>query len=395
MKLLFYLIFLIIGLLIFNLIKSKNKGFSKNFIFTLLCTILIFNIVLNPKVCIDSALEGAQLFLNSVFVSLFPFLVLINIMLYYDGVNIYSNLLGGILCKPLKLPRECSVVILISILCGYPLGAKYACELYEKKIISYTTCERLISIASNPSPLFILGAIGTSMLKDPSLGLILLISSYLSCIIMSFLLPSHKNLNDNIYLYRNVTKENTTIGDILKNSIDNAIKTSISIGGFIIFFSVLTAIIKNNILFDIVFKSISSFTGMNLVLLESFFLGLLEMTNGTHLISELNIDILYKLIIISFFIAFSGISIISQTYSITYKYNFPINLYVKRKVLQGLVCILLTLIIYKSNMLDLSQSTFNIGLMNYSSINLKKIFLIEVFILSIPIVMKKLLIRFS
>lgn len=395
MKLLFYLIFLIIGFLIFYLIKSKSKGFSKNIIFTLLCTILIFNIVLKPKVCIDSALEGAQLFLTSVFVSLFPFLVLINIMLYYDGVNIYSKLLGSILCKPLKLPRECSVVILISILCGYPLGAKYACELYEKRIISYATCERLISIASNPSPLFILGAIGTSMLKDSSLGLILLISSYLSCIVMSFLIPTHKSLNDNIYLYRNAAKENITIGDILKNSIDNAIKTSISIGGFIIFFSVLTAMIKNNILFDIVFKSISSFTGINLVLLESFFLGLLEMTNGTHLISELNIDTLYKLIIMSFFIAFSGISIISQTYSITYKYNFPINLYTKRKILQGLVCIILTIIIYKSSVLDFSQSTFNIGLINYSSIDLKKIFLIEIFILSIPILMKKLLARFS
>ena len=395
MKILFYSIFLIIGMLIFNLIKNRTKGFSKNFIFTLICTILIFNIVLNPKVCIDSALEGAQLFFNSVFVSLFPFLVLINIMLYYDGVNIYSKLLGGILCKPLKLPKECSVVILISILCGYPLGAKYACELYEKRIISYNTCERLISIASNPSPLFILGAIGTSMLKDPSLGLILLISSYLSCIIMSFLLPYYENSNNSISLYRNITKENTTIGDILKNSIDNALKTSISIGGFIIFFSVVTAIIKNNILFDIVFKSISSLTGMDLVLLESFFLGLLEMTNGTHLISELNIDILYKLSIMSFLIAFSGISIISQTYSITYKYNFPISLYVKRKVLQGIVCILLTLIIYKSNILDLSKSTFNIGMMNYSSINLKKIFIIEIFILSIPIVMKKLFTRFS
>lgn len=81
---------------------------------------------------------------------------------------------------------------MVSFLCGYPLGAKYAADLYENDIISFSTFERLVNIASNPGPLFIIGAVGTSMLKNKYLGYILLISCYLSCIAMGIILPNKK-----------------------------------------------------------------------------------------------------------------------------------------------------------------------------------------------------------
>lgn len=396
MKILFYLIFFLIAFFIFNFIKYSKLKLSKNLIVTFLCTLLILNIVLKPEICLKSALDGAKLFIDSVFVSLFPFLVLINIMLHYDGVNIYSKFLGRFLCKPLRLPEQCSVVLIISTLCGYPLGSKYACELYERKIIDFKTCERLLNIASNPSPLFILGAVGTSMLNNPSMGLLLLISSYLSCAIMGLILPSNKKSISHSYLYRNaIHTTKVTLGDILKLSIDNAIKTSVSIGGFIIFFSVLTAIIKNNIFFDIVFQKISLIFNIEKSLLQSFFLGLLEMTNGCSLISNLNFDIMYKIIILSFLISFSGLSIISQTYSITYKYNFSLRLYISRKLTQGFICSIISVILYKFNIFNLSKSTFNVGMLNNKGLSLNIIFAIEILLILFPIITQKLFRRIS
>ena len=396
MILLFCLILTTISLLIFFLIKNKNLSIGKNLLITVLCTFLILSIVLKPETSLNSTLTGVRLFVNSVFVSIFPFLVLINIMMHYDGVHIYSKVLGNILCKPFRLPKECSVVLTVSILCGYPLGAKYACDLYEKGVIDHDTCERLISIASNPSPLFVIGAVGTSMLKNPTAGLLLLISSYLSCAVMAMLIPPPKPSLSNKKIYvKDIGSHQLTIGDVLKSSIDNAFKISISIGGFIIFFSVISSIIKNNILLDIVLKYICVIFNLQKEVIQGFLLGLVEMTNGCSLLSNLSLNDIYKLIIISFLVTFSGLSIISQTYSITYKYDFSLKLYIRRKLIQGFISSIITLALFNLNIFSNSKSVFNTEILGVRALDINTILILEMLILLLPIIIKKLFHRIS
>ena len=190
MKITLYIILAAIIFFVFKLLKS----FNKNIFITTICSLLIIKIVLTPKLCIDSAIIGLNLFINKVFPSLFPFLVITSLMMSYDGVYIYSKIFGNILCRPLRLPLQCTFALMISILCGYPLGAKYACQLYEKGDIDNKTCQRLINIATNTSPLFAIGAVGTSMLKSSYIGYLLLLVNYISCFIMGLLLPC-KNIN--------------------------------------------------------------------------------------------------------------------------------------------------------------------------------------------------------
>lgn len=390
------LIFMLIIFLVFQLAKISHSSFRRNVFVTFTCTIFILGIVFNPKLCLNSTLEGLKLFINSVFVSVFPFLVFINIMLSYDGVNIYSKLLGNILCRPLRLPKSCSVVLIISILCGYPLGAKYACDLYERNIIDFETCERLISIASNPSPIFVLGAIGTSMMNNPSLGALLLLSTYLSCIVMALIIPK-KDFPYSLHKFRGSSPKEVglTLGDVLKDSIDNAFKTAFSIGGFIIFFSVLTAIIKNNILFDIVFDKISLIFHLDKSILESLFLGLLEMTNGCSLTSKLNISLVNKAIISGFLLGFSSLSIISQTYAIASKARISLTKYIKRKFVQGLICSLITFILYNvfysMNVFRISRATLSLKFINNSKFHSIHIFIVEIILLFSPILIFKII----
>ena len=186
MKLLLVILLIFIIFLLFKLFKTLNI----NILITIICSLIILQIILAPNICIHYTISGAKLFFNAVFPSLFPFLVVINIIISYDGIHIYSKLLGNIICKPLKLPKECNFALLISVLCGYPLGARYTCDLYEKNIIDLNTCERLLNIASNSSPLFIIGSVGASMMLSAKIGYILLLSNILSCIFMGFIIPS-------------------------------------------------------------------------------------------------------------------------------------------------------------------------------------------------------------
>lgn len=381
MKILLYFCMFLIPLLVYKLLKN----FEKNIFITIICSLTIIQIILTPKLCIDSALLGANLFITKVFPSLFPFLVISGIMIDCDGVTIYSKILGKFLCKPLRLPIECTFAIVISMFCGYPLGAKYSCDLYEKGIINYKTCQRLINIASNASPLFIIGSVGTAMLKNFYIGYFLLLCNYISCFIMAFIIPA-----DNTYISRNqninLSFSNKNIGDIIKSNIENAIKTSFSVGGFVIIFSVITNIIKSNIFFDIAIKNVTNILQINKNLIEGLLLGIIEMTNGCYLISSLSTDIYIKIIIISFLLGFSGFSIVSQVYSFTYKYNLSMKKYILRKFMQGLISSTIAAVLYKIPFLNLSMQVFS----NKYSFNqhviilmLFIIFLIVPFILSI------------
>jgi hypothetical protein len=234
----------------------------------------------------------------------------------------------------------------MSALCGYPLGAKYSCELYDNKLISKDQFERLINIASNSSPLFLVGTVGTIMLHSTKIGYALLISNYLSCVIMGLILPAHEKITLPAREFNYTSKTSSkNFGLILKNSVDNAIQTSLMVGGYITLFSMIIDIIKNNAFYNIVLSSFVS----NIIskdTLNGTLLGLIEITKGSYMISSANINIYIKIFIINFFAGFSGLSIISQVSSFLSKYT-EINFkkYVYRKLIQGIFSGIIAVII--------------------------------------------------
>ena len=382
MKLLLVISLIFIIILLFKLFKT----FKINLLITLICSLIIIHIILEPNICIRYTISGAKLFFNAIFPSLFPFLVIINIIISYDGINIYSKLLGNIICKPLKLTKECNFPLLVSVLCGYPLGARYTCDLYEKNIIDLNTCERLLNIASNASPLFIIGSVGASMMLSTKIGYILLLSNILSCMFMGFILPSKFYSFKVNYRSSNFSKNKSTdtnIGMVLKSSIEDAMKNSLNIGGFIIVFSVITGMIKDNVIFNIVLNKIALIIGSSGNFIEGMFLGMLEMTNGCYLISSSNSNLYVKLPVLSFLIAFSGLSIISQVYSYTYKYNVSIKKYIVRKFIQGIVSSFFTIILYYIFIHNSSVFTFN----NMSIYKNSNLYIYIIIVLFIPILL--------
>jgi sporulation integral membrane protein YlbJ len=375
LKALLYLTLAAIVSLIFKLLKSLNK----NITVTIICSLLVIQVILEPKMCIDSALIGLNLFINKVFPSLFPFLVITSLMISYDGVHIYSKVLGRIICRPLRLPLQCTFAMVISIFCGYPLGAKYSCELYEQGIIDNKTCQRLINIASNTSPLFAIGSVGTSMLNSSYVGYLLLLVNYISCIIMGLMLPTN-NISYCKTPPRHNVEQNKNIGNIIKDSVEGSIKTCFSIGGFVIIYSVIISIIKSNIIFDIAVKNLSYFTGIENNLIQGTLLGVIEMTNGCYLISTTAADMYIKAIIISFLLAFSGFSIISQVHSFTYKYDLSMKTYIIRKFVQGTIGAATAAVIFKIQLFNIPLKAFS----SFTEASISLLFISCLFLLLIP-----------
>lgn len=385
----FYL-FLLILIIFFFLSYKIIRKLNINIFISILCTLLIIYILLNPQQCMDFTIQGVKLFFFSVFPSLFPFLVIINMIISFGGVNIYSKLLGNLICKPLGLPKNCSLVLIISVFCGYPLGARYASDLYEKNLIDFKTYERLLNIASNGSPLFIIGAVGTSMLSNSNIGYLLLISNIISCIFMSFILPNRYTRKEQNYISSatsNACTEN--LGVAFKNSIEDAIKTCLSIGGFITIFSVIINIIKSNAIFNIALYKLVHAFNISPEIIEGLSLGFIEITNGCNIISKSAINIDFKIILISFLIGFSGLSIISQVYSMVYKFNVSMKKYIFYKTIQGIINSIITFLLCKIYIFSFSKETF-VSSIKYITITPSQIYILIILFISIPFIFNKL-----
>lgn len=379
LRFILYLAILIILILIFILLKNKS------IIIVAFSTLIIFEFIFQPKICIEGTLIGSRLFYNKVFPSIFPFLIICNILMSYDGVGIYARYLGAFLCKPLRLPVQCSFVIIISILCGYPLGSKYASEIYDKQLISYNTYKRLLNIASNASPLFIIGSVGTSMLNNSNIGYLLFFSNIISCILMSLVLPVAKEKKIDNYNFGNYLLSTKEFGSVIKNSVDSSITNTLSIGGFVILFSVIISIIKNSSLVNLLVNIISTLSNINSIIIKSLLLGVVEITNGCSLISQSDMNMLTKVSMIGFFIGFSGISIIFQVNSFIYKYNVPIRTYVFNKVIQGIFCSIISVILFSIMKVNLYGS--NIPAISLVTDPIFNKYYIIYFISAIPLVL--------
>lgn len=318
--------------LIFFYACEKSKI---NVFITFLTTITITYLIIFPKSSIESVISGANLFVKYVFPTLFPFIIFTNILINYGGINIFGKLFGKFFIKPLKISKNSIFPLIVSFICGYPLGTKYLNELNNKDLIKKNEFQRMVNIASNASPLFLIGTVGVSMLENKTYGYILLIANYLSCIIVSFLIPYKKD-NNLIKSNQNQIQKNN-FGEILKSSLENALKTCATIGGFIILFSLVKEILINNIYSQILFK--------NFPILKSLIIGIFEITNGINLLIQTNIHIFLKLSIISSFCSFSGFCVILQCYSFVHKNPFfKIKKYIFYKIIQAIISFFITYI---------------------------------------------------
>lgn len=350
-------LWVIIILLIKHLFKLID--INKNYFICFLITLLIILFFINLDISISAAINGAKLWFKAMLPTLFPFLVICNLLISFDGITLYSKIIGPLLCKPLKLSKSCSFPLVASFLCGYPLGAKYSTDLYDLGYISKKEYTRLLNIASNCGPLFILGSVSTAMLGNIKLGYLLLIANYLSTIIIGLFTIKNCDIN----LTKNFTNAQQTknFGQAFKDSIENAITTTVSVGGFIILFSVLIALIKNNIYITNFIRDIEILLSIPQDSLYALILGSIEITNGCNLLATSTLSLPLKLSIISFLCSFSGISIIAQVTSFTSKHNISVTKYSIIKLLQGVISFIITFIISKLFIGSISASTINIA----------------------------------
>ena len=111
-----------------------------------------------------------------------PFIIGANLVVDLKIVDIIGYLINPITKFIFNVSGKSALVFVISMVSGYPVGAKLASELRNNNQISKFEGQRLISFCSTSGPLFIVGSVATGMFKNPSLGYLMLICHYLAAI---------------------------------------------------------------------------------------------------------------------------------------------------------------------------------------------------------------------
>jgi len=316
------------------------KNIFYSFMFVVIFSILFMMIFIYSEDIYSSVLFSISIWKDTLLPNLFPFFLISDLLIEYGFVDVISFLFGGLVSKMFNLPRCSSFPIFTSIFSGFPSGSKYVRDLLDNKMITLDEANHLIMFTHFSNPNFIISVIGILLLNNKNFVFIILFCHIFSNFIIGFVFKNKISVikeNDSFssLINRLLVRFNTrnSFINILINSIKKSFIILVNMLGIIIFFLMITTLVKKVFLFNSIFMSIFS--------------GILEMTQGVNYIAELNnISFPFKCALIGAIISFSGISVHFQVKSIIDGSSISYKRFLLARIIHSLLCFLLIFLIY-------------------------------------------------
>ena len=315
-------------------------------ILLLVATILL---VVNPTKYIDSILQGTNLFYSSVMPSLLPFFFISKIIFSLGFFDKIINLLQKPICKIFRVPPVTSYVLLMSILCGYPVGAKIIGELKTSNIITDAEAKKMIILATTSGPIFVIGSVGGALFKSAKLGTIIFASHIIGALLAGFIFSRRF---DKIDISTTNTYKTIPSKNILSQSINSTIFSILTVAIYVsIFYMFIDMAFDLNILKFVAFPLENLFSTLNIdpAYARGISSGIIEMTRGIAEISSLP-NLRLQLVIATCLISFGGLSIFIQTLTFLNETTIKAPYLLKIKCLQtltgGLVAFIASIVFF-------------------------------------------------
>lgn len=292
--------------------------------------VFLILLLLFPSVCVQGAASGLCLWLDTMVPTLFPFLIITNILRDYHGIPLFEHLFSPILSRIFKTGSGGAYPVILGCLCGYPMGAKAVCDSLSGGRIQPREADYLITFVNNPSPVYMTGYVclyilGREDLRFPLLMIILTVPAITAFIIRR--LPGNRHAPGPVLLAAQLSRQNS--GGSLNRCITDACDVLVKVGGFMMIFSVFSALIQQ-------------LPGIPAVAV-CIIAGLLEQTTGLALLKAQAISAEIKTVLAMVFVCFGGLSILAQTYSIIHPQGLSVKKYIFGKIISGTAAGLLTL----------------------------------------------------
>lgn len=225
-------------------------SFKKHILPTLFI-LFTFGLLLFSKDNLAATKHGLNLWANSVVPSLLPFFMATELLSHTNVVKNIGNLLNKWMRPLFNVPGIGGYAFIMGIISGYPVGAKIVTQFRNDGLCTKAEAERLIAFTNNSGPLFIIGAVGISLFGNPTIGLLLFFTHFLSSIVVGIIFrfwkwKSQETLRvSSSHSYSSASVCFSNLGSVLGESIGSAIQTVVMIGGFVVLFSVVLSILEH------------------------------------------------------------------------------------------------------------------------------------------------------
>ena len=213
---------------------------------------MIILVLIDPTTYLQSALVGLELFGTKVAPALFPFFFFTGILTRCG----FAEGMGRLLRRPAKLlyrvPGCGGYVWCMSILSGYPVGAKLTRELYDGGAIDRAQAEGITAFTSTSGPLFIVGTVAAGMFQNAKAGYILLVMHFTAALANGFLYRAGNRRGGTA-----VTLPRMRISSALSESMKSALISCLTVGGFVVIFGMAADAVYNTGLITALAKPLS------------------------------------------------------------------------------------------------------------------------------------------
>lgn len=197
---------------------------------------LIVLMIRYPHNVSEGAKQGIIICVDNLISSMFPFLIVSSFILKSGTIEFIGKIFEKFSRKLFKVSGKTFSIFLLSLISGFPVGAKLAKESFEMKTITRSQASRLLCSSVNAGPAFVISVVGVSMMKSKNAGIVLLLSLSLSAFFM-FILSGF------IYKYEEndcvVLRKNQSLSSAFVESVYDSSKSIISICSFVVAFSCL------------------------------------------------------------------------------------------------------------------------------------------------------------
>ncbi|UWG96158.1 sporulation integral membrane protein YlbJ [Dehalobacter sp. DCM] len=214
--------------------------------------VLAISMFIFPQEVVASASTGLSLWANYILPALFPFFILADLLMKQGLVDFLGALMEPLMRPIFRLPGKAAFIIAMIHTSGIPIGAILTSKLRKSGEISRLEGERLLAFTSNPSPGFMLGAVASGMLGNAAVGIVIAASVYLANLGVGLIFRFYGTDSEPApsgakytwrHSYQKLKKyqyNKKPFGELLADAVRESTATILLVGGYIIFFSVIT-----------------------------------------------------------------------------------------------------------------------------------------------------------
>lgn len=213
--------------------KKEKAAYIATFV---LFASLLLLFLCNPKASSAELFRGLKLCAEALIPTLFPYMVISEMLVRSGTASFISPGVGKITERIFGVSGASGAAILLGLLCGFPVGAKTAADLFDSGTISKEEAEKVMGLCNLPSPPFIIFVVGERLFGSRGAGIFLYFNLLTAILIYGIITrrPLFTPLN-----YPGI-QQAPPIFTVFTESVASAASAVIKVCAFVTFFSSFT-----------------------------------------------------------------------------------------------------------------------------------------------------------